>query len=115
MRISNLIASIENAVLRTAPRVARAAHTANIEIAARAAVIKVLMLEQAMARTERRAERAARKNAQRLVEQMEIANRALQLLAKRNPELNVVELCDELVADLAARQHAEDHYGETTP
>lgn len=80
MRISQLIKFVEDKAIAAAPRIGHAvknaARSAKIEIGARAAVVKVLMVEQAM-------ERDARRRAREVVEQMEICNRALEILHKR--------------------------------
>lgn len=86
-RLSNLVRFIEDKAAAAAPRIGHAvknaAHSAKIEISARAAVVKVLMVEQAQERSIKRAENDARRNARRLVETMEVANRALEILNKR--------------------------------
>lgn len=95
MRFSNLIARVEDKAKTAVPRFGRAisnfAHTAKVEVCARAAVVKVLMLEDALLRSARRAEhaeakrfarldKAARRRARQLVEEAEIADRAIKIL-----------------------------------
>jgi Tfp pilus assembly PilM family ATPase len=95
MRISQLIKFVEDKAIAAAPRighavknaahaVAETAHDAKIEVCARAVVVKTLMVEKALERDAARVENEAQRNARQIVEQMEICNRALEILHKRD-------------------------------